>query len=104
MVESERDMKSQAVYCQPRFRRGTGFGNRLFCWARCRVYSHEHSAQMISPIWVRPATGQFAHGGIDYKSYFKQIVLLGLIKRREGDTDRVAWLQKTPLPWFCETL
>ncbi len=40
---------------------------------------------MISPLWLRPAVGQLFRGGIDYRSYVRQIVLLGLFKRRRGD-------------------
>ena len=42
----------------PRFQRGSGLGNRLFIWARCRVWCQEHQGQPISPIWFRPAIGQ----------------------------------------------
>jgi len=41
----------------PRFQRGSGLGNRLFIWARCRVWCLEHQGQPISPIWFRPAIG-----------------------------------------------
>lgn len=78
------------AYCWPKFGdgwiwRGTGFGNRLFPWARCRIYAHLHGAQMISPIWVRPAVGQLFRGGVDLRAYMRQLVLWGLFNRRVGD-------------------
>lgn len=40
---------------------------------------------MISPIWARPAIGQLIRGGVDYRSYLRQIALISLFKKREGD-------------------
>lgn len=78
------------IYCWPKFGegylgRGMGFGNRLFPWARCRIYSRKQNVKMISPVWVRPAVGQLFRGGIDYSAYLRQLVLFGLFHKREGD-------------------
>ena len=73
------------LFCQPVFPRGTGLGNRLFLWARCRLFARTYDATMISPIWLRPAVGQLVRGGIDYNSYLRQIVLFGLFQKRRGD-------------------
>ena len=73
------------LYCQPVFPRGTGFGNRLFIWARCRLFARTYGATMVSPIWFRPAVGQLFRGGIDYGSYLRQITLFRLFQKRAGD-------------------
>lgn len=88
------------VYCKAKFGkgilgRGMGFGNRLFPWARCRVYAHLHGAQVISPVWMRPAIAQILRGGIDYKSYLRQLVLLGLFKKRKGDYGVIEGMVRT---------
>lgn len=69
------------LYCQPLFRRGEGFGNRLFSWARCRVFAKKNKGQTIAPIWFRPSFGALLRGGIDYRNYLNQIVLLGLFQK-----------------------
>lgn len=78
------------IFCWPKFGErwfgpGAGLGNRLFPWARCRLFAHHHGAKMISPLWVRPAIGQIFRGGVDPHSYLRQLVLWGLFHRREGD-------------------
>ncbi len=60
-------------------------GNRLFFWARCRIFAHRHGAQMIAPLWFRPAIGPLLRGGIDYRTYLKRIVLFRLFQRRSDD-------------------
>ena len=62
-----------------------GFGNRLFTWARCRVFAQIHHTKMVAPLWFRPAIGQLWRGGIDYRSYMRQLVLLGLFRKRGED-------------------
>lgn len=88
------------MYCQTKFGvgflgRGMGFGNRLFPWARCRIFSRLNSAKMISPVWLRPAIGQLFRGGVNYKNYLHQLVLFGLFKRREGDYNVVYGFLRT---------
>ncbi|MFZ1574941.1 MAG: hypothetical protein WAT36_06860 [Chromatiaceae bacterium] len=78
------------LLCEPRFRRGEGFGNRLFSWGRCRVFAKCHNAQVISPIWFRLSVGTLLRGGIDYPSYLRQIALWGLFDTRPGDLGVVA--------------
>jgi len=78
------------LYCRPIFGegflgRGMGFGCRMLPWARCRIFAQVHSAQMISPVWMRPAVMQVFRGGIDYHSYLRQLILFGLFRRRTGD-------------------
>lgn len=88
------------TYCKPRFGkgflgRGMGFGSRLLPWARCRIFSKVHAIPMISPVWVRPAVGQLFRGGVDYRSYFRQLVLLGLLENRRGDLGVFEGIMKT---------
>ncbi|MBP9014358.1 MAG: hypothetical protein KBG22_12195 [Smithella sp.] len=70
------------IICRAKFGRGTGLGNRLFPWARCKVFAHLHpDVQMITPIWMRLAIGQLLRGGVDYGNYHKQLILFGLFQR-----------------------
>lgn len=87
------------IYCWPKFGKGIigmgmGFGNRLLPWARCRIFSHLHQVQMISPVWIRPAIGQIFRGGIDYDSYLRQLILFGLFKTRCGDVRAISGYMK----------
>ena len=43
------------IACLAPFPRGTGLGNRLFHWARVRVFCREHGLPMVAPRWWRPA-------------------------------------------------
>jgi len=78
------------IYCRAKFGegllgRGMGFGNRLFPWARCRVFAEQHRTKVVSPVWMRPALGQLFRGGVDYRSYLRQLVLFRLFEKRIGD-------------------
>jgi len=89
------------IYCSPKFGegwlgRGMGLGNRLFPWARCRIHANTATdTVVVSPVWLRPAFGQLLRGGVDYRSYLRQIALLGLFKARAGDLGVVAGFLKT---------
>lgn len=85
------------LYCKLKFGRGRGFGNRLYLWARCRIFSKLHNGVVVSPIWTRLAIGQLFRGGIDYKSYLRQIIMLGLFKKRENDLGVFSGYLKTCL-------
>jgi hypothetical protein len=65
--------------------RGCGLGTRLFTWARCALYAQEHGRPMLAPLWVQPRLGPILRGGIDLRSYTRQILLLGLFKAAPGD-------------------
>lgn len=73
------------VYCQSIFERGSGFGNRLFPWARCRIFAAKNKVRLLAPKWFQPRIGPLRRGGIDLKYYIYQILLLDLFKDRMGD-------------------
>lgn len=69
------------IYCTPYLSvRGTGFGNRLFTWARCRVFSEITGVTMLAPRWARMAVGPILRGGIDWRSYREQFLLAGIMR------------------------
>lgn len=72
-------------YCQAVFAKGSGLGNRLFPWARCRIFSSVNNVQMLSPQWVTGRIKPLLRGGIDLTCYKKQILLLDLFNKKEGD-------------------
>src|SRR2546425_10097984 len=69
------------VYCEVQFARGTGFGNKLFPWARCKIFSELHQVPMLAPVWFNPRIGPLLRGGIDLSAYHHQILLSGLFAR-----------------------
>jgi len=46
-----------------------GLGNKLFPWARCRVFSLEHNVPMLAPVWVQLKLGPIARGDRDTRLY-----------------------------------
>lgn len=46
-----------------------GLGNRLFPWARCRVFSHVHHVPMLRPTWAQLKIGPFLRGESDLRLY-----------------------------------
>ena len=66
------------IFTEAVFSRGAGFGNRLFPWARCRLFSRRHGLRMLAPEWMHWRVGPFVRGGITLASYPRQILLMGL--------------------------
>ena len=81
------------IYCQSLFLKGSGLGTRLFPWARCRIFSVENNVPMLYPQWVQPRLGPLLRGGIDYKAYKNQILLLNLFQKQAGDVGGLKRLQ-----------
>src|SRR5438093_8588924 len=65
------------LFCEPRFAKGSGLGNRLFPWARCKVFSQLHSAEMLRPIWFSLHIGPLLRG-VELEGYHRQVMLAGL--------------------------
>jgi hypothetical protein len=88
------------VACWPRFFRGTGLGNRLFPWARAVVYASVNQLPLVAPAWSRFAVRAFFRGGLDLKSYPRQILLTGLFKPTQTDIRglrRQSWLRSASI-------
>lgn len=76
---------STKAYALPVFIRGTGLGNRLFQWARAKTWCYEHSAQMISPLWLRLSLGHLWRQTVPLDQYLGRIALAGLFRRDPRD-------------------
>src|SRR5919204_6397987 len=46
-----------------------GLGNKLFPWARCRVYALEHGLRMMAPTWTQLKLGPWLRGDRDKRLY-----------------------------------
>jgi Glycosyl transferase family 11 len=46
-----------------------GLGNKLFPWARCRVFSIEHGLQMLAPRWTQLKVGRLVRRDRDTRLY-----------------------------------
>lgn len=57
------------IYCQAILPRA-GLGNRLFPWARCRLFAHLNNIQMIGPIWHQLKVGPILRGESDARLYY----------------------------------
>jgi hypothetical protein len=63
------------MYCDAVFTRGTGLGNRLFPWARCKLFARDHGCPMLAPRWAHIRTGPFLNGGISYRDSLRKVLL-----------------------------
>src|SRR5260370_306045 len=57
------------LYCEAVLPRA-GLGNRLFPWARCRLFSFTNKVPMLSPRWAQLKVGPFVRGEADRRLYF----------------------------------
>lgn len=57
------------LYCEAVLPRA-GLGNRLFPWARCRVFSFQNKVPMLSPRWAQLKIGPLLRGESDRRLYF----------------------------------
>lgn len=78
------------LYCQAILPRA-GLGNRLYPWARCRVFSHTNDAPMLSPIWAQLKIGPLLRRETDLRLY------LDLFGPNERD---VRGVKRMWLRWF----
>ena len=72
------------IACAAHFPRGTGLGNRLFYWARARLFCLEHGLPMVAPRWWRPALGHLLRGTVSPERFAGQIALAGLFQAGPG--------------------
>lgn len=56
------------IYCQAILQDG-GLGNRLFPWARCRVFSHLHKIPMLTTSWAQIKLGPILRRERDPRFY-----------------------------------
>ena len=56
------------LYCEAVLPR-TGLGNRLFPWARCRVFAFQNKVPMLSPRWAQLKIGPLLRGESDPRFY-----------------------------------
>ncbi len=56
------------TYCQAILPRA-GLGNKLFPWARCKLFSHLHGIPMLTPVWAQFKIGQFLRKETDLRLY-----------------------------------
>ena len=73
------------IACTAHFPRGTGLGNRLFYWARARLFCREHGLPMVAPRWWRPALGHLLRGTVSPERFAGQIALAGLFQAGPED-------------------
>lgn len=45
------------LYCRATFHRSMGLGNRLWPWARCRIFSEVNDARMLATPWYKVRVG-----------------------------------------------
>ncbi len=63
------------TYCEAKFWRPTGLGNRLFAWSRAKVFSQQTGCRMLSPEWAHIRGASIVRGGIKYRNALRKILL-----------------------------
>ncbi|MBW7951948.1 MAG: hypothetical protein H3C56_05195 [Chitinophagaceae bacterium] len=63
------------MYCKANFWRPTGLGNRLFSWARARVFAEQTGYTLLAPNWFHLRGASIIRGGINYKNAVYKILL-----------------------------
>lgn len=79
-----------AMYCRAILHK-SGLGNRLFPWARCRLFSFLNDIPMLSPAWSQIKVGPLLRRESDLRLYHN------LFLKREGDISGLKrlWLENT---------
>src|SRR5438309_1148882 len=71
-----------------------GLGNRLFPWARCRVFSFASKVPMVSPRWTQLKIGPLLRNESDLRLYFNLF---------KPGADEVRGINKLRLRLFSKT-
>jgi hypothetical protein len=74
-----------SLHCEAVFQRGFGLGNRLFPWARARIFASANEIPMLAPRWVSPRITPLFREGTGVWSFPHQVLLVGQLKPRAGD-------------------
>ena len=82
-----------------KYSRHAGLGNKLFPWARMRVFSKETGAKPRSTLWFSPHGGGITRGGVDYRRALRKIWLFRNFTNSPGDVSWLRyWLEYSRLP------
>jgi len=76
------------------YMRVAGLGNKLFPWARAKVFARDNNCKMLQPRWFSPRGGAITRGGIDYRFAFSKIWLVGNFRRDPDELSRREYLCK----------
>ena len=73
------------IYCQAVFGRGSGLGNRLFPWARCRIFASVNETPILAPRWVSLRVKPLFRSGTGLWTYPRQVLLAGQFRPGRAD-------------------
>lgn len=72
--------------------RNMGLGNKLFSWARSRIFAKMHpECTMLDAIWFSPHGGAITRGGVDYKKALQKILLFGNFVKKSEDMSLIRY-------------
>ncbi|MEJ7768327.1 MAG: hypothetical protein WKF89_10990 [Chitinophagaceae bacterium] len=89
------------LYCEARFWRPTGLGNRLFSWARAKIFSELFGCPMLTPEWAHLRGASIVRGGINYSNAHRKILL---VDNFIAGKDEIKGWEKFRLRRTCVTL
>lgn len=76
------------------YMRGAGLGNKLFPWARAKIYALHNDCKMLQSRWISPRGGAIIRGGIEYRCALGKIWLVGNFKRDYGEMTYLEYFRK----------
>jgi hypothetical protein len=74
-----------ALYAEATFERGSGLGNRMFPWARARIFANANEIPLLAPKWVAPRIAPLLRSRGDLRAFSRQALLAGLFDPAIGD-------------------
>ena len=76
------------------FNRCAGLGNKLFPWARAKIYSAENGCPMLATRWLSPHGGAITRGGVDYAKALRKIWLVGNFRQVRDEISQLGYFIK----------
>jgi len=76
------------------YMRVTGLGNKLFPWARAKLFAQRNNCKMLQSWWFSPRGGAITRGGIDYRFALTKIWLVGNFRRDYDELSNLEYVCK----------
>lgn len=89
------------IFTTAEFNRHTGIGNKLFPWARAKIFASSFDAKMLAQNWISIRGAAVTRGGIDYSKMLGKIFLFNNFINDNKEINRIFWNLKYKK--FCDS-
>lgn len=76
------------------FNRCAGLGNKLFPWARAKIFSRNQGCRMLRTHWFSPHGGGIVRGGVEYQRALSKIWLYRNFKSSKEEMSKLEYFIK----------